>query len=53
MPILGWSDTKQDGHYEPIANYFNDVISFSDDLRSVIEELKKDYHMLKGVGEPE
>lgn len=47
-----WIKKHKDGHYEYIANYVNDVISFSKDPMSVIEELKKDY-MLKGVGEPE
>jgi hypothetical protein len=42
----------QDGHYEYIANYVDDVISFSKDPMSVIEEIKKDY-MLKGIGELE
>jgi lipopolysaccharide assembly outer membrane protein LptD (OstA) len=42
----------KDGHYEYIANYVDDVISFSKDPMSVIEEIKKDY-MLKGVGGPE
>jgi hypothetical protein len=41
-----------DGHYEYIASYVDDVISFSKDPMHVIEELKQDY-MLKGVGEPE
>jgi hypothetical protein len=47
-----WMKRCQDGHYEYIANYVDEVISFSKDPMSVIEELKKDY-MLKGVGEPE
>jgi hypothetical protein len=47
-----WIKRHQDGHYEYIANYVDDVISFSKDPMSVIEELRKDY-MLKGVGEPE
>jgi hypothetical protein len=41
----------KDSHYEYIANYVDDVISFSKDPMSVIEELKKDY-MLKSVDEP-
>jgi len=47
-----WMKRHKDGHYEYIANYVDDVISFSKDPMSVIEELKKDY-LLKGVGEPE
>ena len=47
-----WMKRHKDGHYEYIANYVDDVISFSKDPMSVIEEIKKDY-MLKGVGEPE
>jgi hypothetical protein len=46
-----WMKKHKDGHYEYIANYVDDVISFSKDPMSVIDELKKDY-MLKGVGEP-
>ena len=47
-----WIKGFPDGHFEYIANYVDDVISFSKDPMGVIEELKKDY-MLKGVGEPE
>jgi hypothetical protein len=46
-----WMKKHKDGHYEYIANYVDDVISFSKDPMSVIDKLKKDY-MLKGVGEP-
>jgi hypothetical protein len=47
-----WMKRHPDGHYEYIANYVDDVISFSKDPMNVIEEIRKDY-MLKGVGEPE
>ena len=47
-----WIKGFPDGHFEYIANYVDDVISFSKDPMGVIEELKKDY-MLKGVGKPE
>jgi hypothetical protein len=47
-----WMKQHKDGHYKYIANYVDDVISFSKNPMSVIEELKQDY-MLKGVGEPE
>ena len=47
-----WIKRHPDGHYEYIANYVDDVISFSKDPMAVIEELRKDY-LLKGVGEPE
>jgi hypothetical protein len=47
-----WMKKTADGHYEYIANYVDDVISFSKDPLKVIEEIHKDY-MLKGVGEPE
>jgi hypothetical protein len=46
-----WMKKHKDGHYKYIANYVDDVISFSKDPMSVIDELKKDY-MLKGVFEP-
>ena len=39
-------------HYEYIAVYVDDVISFSRDPMRVINEIKKDY-LLKGIGEPE
>jgi hypothetical protein len=38
-------------HYEYLATYVHDIMSFSRDPMKVIEELKKDY-ILKGVGEP-
>jgi hypothetical protein len=38
-------------HYEYLATYVDDILSFSRDPMKVIEELKKDY-ILKGVGEP-
>jgi hypothetical protein len=41
-----------DGHYEYIACYVDDVVSFSKDPTGVIKEFKKDC-ILKGVGEPE
>jgi hypothetical protein len=47
-----WIKRHPDGHYEYIANYVDDVISFSKDPMKIIEEIRKDY-MLKGVGEPE
>jgi Reverse transcriptase (RNA-dependent DNA polymerase) len=47
-----WIKRHEAGHYEYIANYIDDVISFSKDPMSVIDELKLNY-MLKGVGEPE
>jgi hypothetical protein len=47
-----WIKQCSGGHYEYIASYVDDVISFSRDLMKVIEEFKKEYP-LKGVGEPE
>jgi hypothetical protein len=38
-------------HYEYLATYVDDILSFSRDPMKVIEELKKDY-ILKGIGEP-
>ena len=39
-------------HYEMIATYVDDLLVFSKDPMSIINELKKTY-VLKGVGEPE
>jgi hypothetical protein len=47
-----WIKRHEAGHYKYIANYVDDVTSFSKDPMSVIDELKSDY-VLKGVGEPE
>ena len=47
-----WISRHPNGHYEYIANYVDDVISFSRNPTKVIEEIQSDY-MLKGVGEPE
>jgi hypothetical protein len=38
-----WIKRCDNGHYVYIASYVDDVISFSKDPMSVIEELKKDY----------
>jgi hypothetical protein len=43
---------KVDGHWEYIATYVDDILSFSKDPMSVIKSLEKSY-VLKGVGEPE
>ena len=46
-----WYKDKGD-HYEYLATYVDDVLVFSKDPMSIIEELKKDYS-LKGIGTPE
>ena len=46
-----WVRPKQD-HYECMATYVDDILAFSHDPMSIIEEICKDY-MLKGVGKPE
>jgi hypothetical protein len=46
-----WIKQCSDGHYEYIASYVDNAISFSRDPMKVIEEFKKD-DPLKGVGEP-
>jgi hypothetical protein len=38
-------------HYEYLATYVDDVLSFSKEPLAVINELKKDY-VLKGIGQP-
>ena len=47
-----WMRTAKDGSYEYIGCYVDDVIAFSKDPMSIIEDLRKDY-ILKGVGKPE
>ena len=44
--------TKVGDHYEYIARFVDDIISFSKDPMRVMNELKLDY-VMKGVGEPE
>jgi hypothetical protein len=46
-----WSK-RQDGHYEYIATYVDDILAFSKDPMKLIQEVKKDY-VLKGIGTPE
>ena len=41
-----------DDHYEYLATYVDDILIFSKNPMSIIEELKKEY-TLKGVGEPQ
>ena len=43
-----WIRPKGD-HYEYVATYVDDILAFSRDPMSIIEEIRKDY-MLKGVG---
>jgi Reverse transcriptase (RNA-dependent DNA polymerase) len=43
---------KVDGHWEYIATYVDDILSFSKNPMAVIKSLEKTY-VLKGVGEPE
>ena len=46
-----WVRPMED-HYEYVATYVDDILAFSKDPMSIIEEVRKDY-MLKGVGKPE
>jgi len=46
-----WIKRKGD-HYEFIARFVDDVISFSKDPLSIMNELKKTY-VMKAVGTPE
>ena len=57
---MGYTPSKADAdlwikrvgdHYEYIARYVDDVISFSKDPMAVMKELEADY-VLKGVGAP-
>jgi hypothetical protein len=43
---------KMDDHYEYIARYVDNIISFSKDPLSIMEELKKTY-VMKAIGAPE
>jgi hypothetical protein len=43
---------KVDDHWEYIATYVDDILSFSEDPMAVIKSLEASY-VLKGVGEPE
>jgi len=47
-----WMKRHVDGHYEYLARYVDDVISFSKDPLSVMKELEKCY-VMKGVGKPQ
>jgi hypothetical protein len=42
----------QEDHYEYVATYVDDILAFSREPMSIIEEIRKDF-MLKGVGKPE
>ena len=46
-----WMHKKGD-HYEYLATYVDDILVFSRDYMSVIEEVKEHF-MLKGIGKPE
>lgn len=61
LKLMGYKPSKvypdlwykqMESHYEYIARYEDDVISFSKDPLSIIEELKKTYGM-KPIGAPE
>jgi hypothetical protein len=47
-----WIKRFSDGHYEYIARYVDDIIAFSRDPMTVMEEFKKTY-LMKGVGKPQ
>ena len=47
-----WMRKAEDGTYEYIGCYVDDIIAFSKDPMAIIEDLRKDY-ILKGVGKPE
>ena len=42
----------QGDHYEYVATYVDDILAFSKNPMSIIEEVRQDY-VLKGVGKPE
>ena len=39
-------------HYEYVATYFDDILAFSKDPMSIVEEIRQD-SIMKGVGKPE
>ena len=43
---------QQEDHYEYVATYVDDILAFSCDPMSIIEQICKDY-ILKGIGKPE
>jgi Reverse transcriptase (RNA-dependent DNA polymerase) len=43
---------KCGGHYEYIATYVDDLLVYSKDCKTIIDEIEKDY-ILKGTGKPE
>ena len=47
-----WIRKLKDGSYEYIARFVDDVIAFSKDPLSIMEDLKKHY-IMKGVGKPQ
>ena len=47
-----WIRKHQDGHYEYLARFVDDVIAFAKDPMSIMKELEKTYTM-KGVGKPQ
>jgi Reverse transcriptase (RNA-dependent DNA polymerase) len=47
-----WMKRFEDGHYEYIARYVDDVIAFSRDPMPIMLELQKEY-IMKGVGKPQ
>ena len=46
-----WMRKHQDGHYEYIARFVDDVVAFAKDPMAVMQELAKTY-VMKGVGAP-
>ena len=47
-----WMKKCEDGHYEYLARYVDDVIAFSRDPMKIMEELQRIY-IMKGVGNPQ
>jgi hypothetical protein len=62
LRTMGYTPTKADPdlwiidkgtHYEYIARYVDDIIAFGKDPLSTINEVKRDYSILRGIGKPE
>ena len=46
-----WMRTHEDGHYEYVARYVDDVIAFAKDPLAIMKQLE-DTYVMKGVGTP-
>ena len=52
VELIRIMDERKDGHYEYIATYVDDLLVWSRDCDTIIDEIKTNY-ILKGVGAPD